>query len=143
MFLRSEASSPWRSRVCRDRSRRMHFAAKHSADFSSQPEVPIVWQRVSICIQSQPISLCWRVCPRRGSLQDGGTFVHLIKHGDLDDRGSTLSGVKGLSPQEFTTQPRNLVFRLVAVEVVPREPREDYRHVQLMILLGEGDIRNQ
>jgi hypothetical protein len=51
----------------------MHFITEYAADFSGQTKVPIVWQLISNRIQSQPISLRWRICPRWGSLQDRGS----------------------------------------------------------------------
>src|SRR5258708_25334485 len=35
------------------------------------------------------------------------------------------------------------MLRLVTVEVVPRKPREDDRHIELVVLLGEGDVGDQ
>jgi hypothetical protein len=71
--------------MCPNRSRRMLFCTKHPADFPSEPKVPIVWQVVSVHIQSQPISLRGRICPRRRGLQDRSSLVHFIEHGNLDD----------------------------------------------------------
>ena len=79
-----------------------------------------------------------------GGFHDGGGFIELVKHGDVEAGGAVVEAGVGLGPEELAVETRDGVEGLVLAahggEVAPTEAREDDGKVGFAMLVAPGSI---
>lgn len=108
-------------------------------DLAGEPEV-VVGGEVGVVDEFEGVVDGWG----GGGFHDGGGFIELVKHGDVEAGGAVLEAGAGLGPEELAIESGDGVEGFVLAahggEVAPTEAGEDDREEGFLVVGAPGEV---
>lgn len=137
------------SRIRRDGLGNISIAIlEDPAGSSGETKVPIAGDVViaGIGVEGEELAFCGVLVGSFDGLEDGRTFVGLVKHGHIHHGGARADDIVQLFPEEVSAKSRDFIEGLVGLEVVRRKSRKDdgqiidtervaFRHIGVDVVL--------